>query len=239
MIGIGFAQMRGILCYGAAVASGIQENFLMTMVWASSMGQMARAARIPIARGFAGFTSVLAITAFLVLPGMSLLMVAVDGCFFPVQHHALNVAMMYAFDGILLLDNVIFLCEPPGKGWRNARFWEDIILRRWFGVAIAGMGLGGTFYWLGVNGVWAWAIEQDHQARLHFVGLVLAAPAAGLYAIVGRVFLWAKTLDREERGGASTMVFAVTLLVWLFSFCLSSLKVHDVIGWAELGMVQG
>jgi hypothetical protein len=33
MIGMGFAQMLGSLCFGAAVVFGIQESYLMTMAW--------------------------------------------------------------------------------------------------------------------------------------------------------------------------------------------------------------
>jgi hypothetical protein len=168
-----------------------------------------------------------------------LLLLVVDGYFFPVRDHGMNVVFMYAFGDLSILINVMFLFENYESIWREARFWEAIIRRGWLYPVFSGMAIGGVFYWLGVHGAWKWAIEQDYQIEMHFWGLVLAGPGASLYAIVGRLFLRARTLRRGHRGGESKVVFVLTFLLSFCSFVLSTWKIHDVINWPEWGMVQG
>jgi hypothetical protein len=211
----------------------------MTMIWPSRIGRTAIAARTSIGRIAVSGVSVLAITAFLVLPCVCLLLLVVDGYFFPVRDHALNVVFMYAFCDLSILVNLMFFWEIYGNEPREVRFWEAIVQRGWLYPVFGGMAIGGVFYWLGVHSAWKWAIEQSYQIEAHFWGLVLAAPAASLYAIVGRLFLCAETLRRGHRGGASAVVFTLTFFVSICSFCLSTVKIHDVINWPEWGMVQG
>jgi hypothetical protein len=130
---------------------------------------------------------------------------------------------------------VLVICDLGSGGLGDVRFWERILRKAWFLVAVIGGLLAGFVGLLSSFGDWRLVIEDDIVAQVHFVAIFYTAMATSLWALGGRLYLSAKVLYRKGRGALSSFAFASGVLVMLLSWALSLLMFREAVGW---GMVS-
>jgi len=162
--------------------------------------------------------------AFVTGPLLLLLLLAMAGAYFPERSYGLNKMIGYGFVLIQILILMILVCEVLRTmlremlkvEWRKKRgVWEEIFLRIWLVEVFGGIALGGFFYWLGVKGVWRPLVVDWGEDRQNFLCLYALGVGVSFFGIVGRLYLWEKTLERREACFAASLVRTLNMIVCL------------------------
>lgn len=188
---------------------------------------------VVISRSASGWGSVFAITAFLVGPLSVLVLLLMDGCFFPVRHNVLHVVisegLIFEVFGASLFG--LYTLWPVGAG--NVRMWETFFLKMWLGLLVVGFGLAGLFFYLGIAGAWRPMIARDGGAAVHFAAVFCAALAASLCVLSGRVWLLVEILYRKGRIWTGSLAYFFGLIIMCSSHLFALVMVFETRGWFQ------